>query len=279
MISIRRMTQGDFSFAVSLTDDEDWGYVKEDFERLLSYEPEGCFVAEIRRRPIGLATTTSYGSVGWIGNVIVDEKFRGKAVGTQLVQASLEYLRSRGAKTVHLTSYMDSIRFYERLGFEQEFPISSMSVETRAFRSPCCRLARETDLERILQLDASHLGGDRSRIIRRIMRDFPQLLLVTKSHPFGYAAACCTEKSCEIGPLIVEWGSMEAAEELLRGILHNVSADKAKIFVPHANEQAMELVTSLGFEEDFKTMRMLYGEINRNERVEGIYAIGALEKG
>lgn len=275
---IRRMTPGDFSFAVSLTDSEDWAYVENDFARLLGYEPEGCFIAEVEKRPVGLTTATSYGPVAWIGNVIVAEGSRGTGIGTQLVSTAVDYLGSVGVKTVHLASYVNTIRFYERLGFRQEFPVSTMSIDTTGFDSSDVDVAKETDLEQIAALDAAYFGGNRSRIIQRMWRDFPQLLLKTDV-PAGYVIATCTEKSCEIGPLIAESGSPDAAELLLRGILGNVLADRARIFVPHANPRAAELAKSLGFEEDFRTMRMLNGEVNEAERTDGIYTLGALEKG
>lgn len=279
MIAIRRMMPNDFAFAVSLTDGENWAYVEEDFERLLSYEPEGCFVAESEKQLVGIVTTTSYAQLGYIGNVIVEERFRGRGVGQQLVKNALKYLIGIGAKTVHLTSYLNTIRFYEKLGFESEFPISSMSVGTKRFGFLDHQVWKESDVDRILQLDRTYFGGDRSRIIRRMMADFPDLLLTSKGTSFGYIATSCTEKSCEIGPLIVESGDVEAAERLLKGVLGVVSADLARIFVPHTNQSATELVKSLGFKEDFRTVRMFHGQPNTVERNEGIFAIGALEKG
>jgi ribosomal protein S18 acetylase RimI-like enzyme len=279
MIAIRRMTPDDFAFAVSLTDEESWAYVEEDFERLLSYEPEGCFVAESGKQPVGIVTTTSYIHLGYIGNVIVDERFRGRDIGIRLVENSLRYLTGIGVKTVHLTSYMDTVGFYEKLGFKPEFLISSMSIETKEFDFLDHQVWKEGDVDRILQLDRRYFGGDRSRIIRRMMVDFPDLLLTSKGTSFGYIATSCTEKSCEIGPLIAESGDLDAAEGLLRGVLGVVSADLARIFVPHSNESATELVKSLGFREDFRTMRMFHGQPNTIERSEGIFAIGALEKG
>ena len=275
---IRRMTPGDFSFAVSLTDSEDWAYVENDFARLLDYEPEGCFIAEVEKQPVGLTTATSYGPVAWIGNVMVAEGSRGMGIGTRLVRAAVDHLASVGVKTVHLASYMNTIRFYERLGFRQEFPISVMSIDTTGFDSSDVDVAKETDLEQIAALDAAYFGGNRSRIIQRMWRDFPQLLLKTDV-PAGYVIATCTEKSCEVGPLIAESGRPDAAELLLRGILGNVLADRARIFVPHANPRAVDLAKSMGFEEDFRTLRMLNGEVNEAERTDGIYALGALEKG
>lgn len=279
MIAIRKMTPDDFAFAVSLTDEENWAYVEEDFERLLSYEPEGCFIAESEGQPVGIVTTTSYVELGYIGNVIVKEQFRERDIGQRLVKNALEHLIRIGVKTIHLTSYIDTIGFYEKLGFEPEFPISSMSVDTKGFGFLDHHVWKESDVDKILQLDRTYFGGDRSRIIRRMMADFPDLLLTSKGTSFGYIATSCTEKSCEIGPLIVELGDAEAAERLLRGVLGVVSADLARIFVPHSNDSAIELADSLGFKEDFRTMRMFHGQPNTVERKEGIFAIGALEKG
>ncbi|MFQ6107575.1 MAG: GNAT family N-acetyltransferase [Thermoplasmata archaeon] len=277
-MKIRRMTEGDFSFAVALTDGEEWGYVEEDFERLLSYEPEGCFIAEAENQPVGLTTTTSYGPVGWIGNVVIDKRFRGTGVGTHLVRTSMEYLLSSGVRTIQLTSYMNTIQFYAKLGFQSEFPVSCMSIGTKDFDLLDCRMAKETDLDTIAELDAAYFGGNRTRVIRRMWRDFPRLVLLPMEG-LGYVIATCTEKSCEVGPLVVESGNPEVAGQLLKGILGAVLAEEARMFIPHANASALELTKSLGFREEFRTMRMRYGEVNRAERAEGIYAMGALEKG
>jgi GNAT superfamily N-acetyltransferase len=275
---IRRMTPGDLSFAVALTDVEDWAYVEEDFERLLDYEPQGCFIAETDEKRIGLTTSTSFGSVAWIGNVVVDREFRESGVGARLVEAAIEYLTGIGVKSIQLTSYMNTVGFYEELGFRQEFPVSAVSVETAGFESSDVDMVEEAELESIAALDAAHFGGDRSRVIRRMWNDFPHLLLKTDA-PDGYVLATCTEKCCEIGPLIVESGDRGTAERLLRGILHSVMAAKARMFVPRASPRPFEVVRSLGFEEEYRTVRMVHGEMNRAERTEGIFALGALEKG
>jgi GNAT superfamily N-acetyltransferase len=275
---IRRMTPEDLTFAVALTDVEEWCYVEEDFERLLHYEPEGCFVAETEDRRIGLTTSTSFGPVAWIGNVIVDKEFRGSGVGAELVRAAMEYLTGIGVESIQLTSYMDTIRFYEGLGFRQEFPISAVSVKTAGFESSGVDMADEAELDGITALDAEYFGGDRSRVILRMWTDFPYLFMKTDA-PAGYVLATCTEKCCEIGPLVVDSGDRETAEQLLRGILHSVMAAKARMFVPCASPRPFELVRSLGFEEEYRTVRMVHGKVNEAERTEGIFALGALEKG
>jgi len=61
------------------------------------------------------------GTRAWIEDVVVDEAARGSGVGAALNQAALDHARSRGAKTVDLTSRPSreaANRLYQRLGFE-----------------------------------------------------------------------------------------------------------------------------------------------------------------
>ena len=56
----------------------------------------------------------------WIEDVVVDDSARGRGVGEALNQFALELARSKGAKTVDLTSRPSRAaanRLYQRLGF------------------------------------------------------------------------------------------------------------------------------------------------------------------
>jgi len=56
----------------------------------------------------------------WIEDVVVDDAARGRGVGEQLNQFALEVARSKGAKTVDLTSRPSreaANRLYQRIGF------------------------------------------------------------------------------------------------------------------------------------------------------------------
>jgi ribosomal protein S18 acetylase RimI-like enzyme len=56
----------------------------------------------------------------WIEDVVVDESARGRGVGEALNRAALDLARSRGARTVDLTSRPSreaANRLYQRLGF------------------------------------------------------------------------------------------------------------------------------------------------------------------
>lgn len=51
-MSIRTLTKKDLEFAYELNTTEQWNDREEDLSRMYHYEPKGCFVSEIGKRPI-----------------------------------------------------------------------------------------------------------------------------------------------------------------------------------------------------------------------------------
>ena len=84
------------------------------------------FVARDERgRVVGSLTLALFrvptGMRAWIEDVVVDDRARGRGVGSALVQAALERAGTSGVRTVDLTSRPsreDANRLYQRLGFE-----------------------------------------------------------------------------------------------------------------------------------------------------------------
>ncbi len=102
----------------------------EDFEYMLNLEPQGCFVLFDGSERIGIATCISFGKVGWFGNLIIKEKCRKKGAGSLLVKHAVDYLQSRGVKTIGLYAYPNLLNFYSRQGFKEDEDFSVLSVET-----------------------------------------------------------------------------------------------------------------------------------------------------
>ena len=84
------------------------------------------FIARVDGRILGSLTLALYriptGTKAWIEDVVVDADARGLGIGELLSRAALDEARSRGAKTVSLTSRPSreaAHRLYRRIGFEQ----------------------------------------------------------------------------------------------------------------------------------------------------------------
>ena len=97
-----------------------WNMAIEDFEFLTSLEPDGCFVAFQGSIRVGIATSISFGKVGWFGNLIVKEEHQNKGVGSFLVKHAVNYLQSKGVKRIGLYAYPHLAGFYSGLGFERD---------------------------------------------------------------------------------------------------------------------------------------------------------------
>ena len=73
------------------------------------YTPAGEQVALAR-------ATTDYASFAWIGDVVVDDEWRGKGIGTWLMQTLLDELRASGVPRFVLGT-RDAHGVYEKVGF------------------------------------------------------------------------------------------------------------------------------------------------------------------
>ena len=67
-----------------------------------------------------IATFISYAAsrFGYIEDLLVDESFRHRGIGTQLVKKALEWEKSKGAKVVFVTTDR-AFGFYKKLGFSR----------------------------------------------------------------------------------------------------------------------------------------------------------------
>jgi GNAT superfamily N-acetyltransferase len=91
--------------------------------------------------PIGVYAGTSQVAVArivsdratfaWICDVFVDEKFRGRGIGTWLAESSVEWAEKNGIKRIILAT-RDAHEVYSRVGFEQlKSPESWMAIDRR----------------------------------------------------------------------------------------------------------------------------------------------------
>ena len=105
MFHVKPMRIEDFQFATDLANTMDWNMATSDFEFMSSLEPEGCFVVFQGSERVGIATSISFGEVGWFGNLIVKQETRSRGVGGLVVKHAVNYLKSKGVKTIGLYAY------------------------------------------------------------------------------------------------------------------------------------------------------------------------------
>ena len=89
---------------------------------VLNYD-EFCFAAEDGDgRIIGAITGRAYYNEVHIGDLIVDESYRGTGLGSRLVHAVEDAYRGKGYDVVTLTTFgFQAPEFYKKLGYTFEF--------------------------------------------------------------------------------------------------------------------------------------------------------------
>ncbi len=261
MIYVRVLSEEDFCFATRLTDTVDWGLTEEDFQFMIDLEPHGCFIVLDGEKKIGIATTVTYGEVGWIGNVIVEEKYRNRGVGSRLLMHAMNYLRKRAVKTINLLSYVHAIPFYENLGFKSVGWFSVLKGKgTQRKSAGRVRSAGEKDFPDIFALDAFCFGTSRERVLRRILSEKDNLCCTSYADDelSGFIFARRYPEMAELGPMACRSNSVNAID-LLHAILGELLGLEVHMYVAEKAVSLLAELKTLGFEERFKVMKMFWG--------------------
>lgn len=275
-VSISLMTRDDLDFAVALSDAESWGYLRSDFERLISLAPDGCFVARGVLRRVGIITTTSHGDYGFLGTLIVMKNHRHKGIGEALFAHAVTYLKGRGTKTIELDGVFSAVSLYRRLGFRDK----DLSLRFMRPPSPCDAQSGKlltVTTDEIVRFDRGQTGIDRSAVLNRFANDFhDSLFAIGDGHVSAYAfVKPRAGGKVAIGPLVAE--DSDVAIALLKTILNRFSDKTILIGVPETKTPFVQALVAEGFLYKFPSLRMYSGA--RLDLDDCAYGIISPEKG
>lgn len=225
---MRKMTLEDLEFAMSLIRKEGWGHTRIDLERMLSLTPDGSYVWESDGISRGFITSLRYKNTAMIGHLIVSSDSRGRQVGKRLVNALLEDADSAGITSVMLYATADGDRLYSQFGFaDSGHDLVAVGLlirqdERRALKSRCSPV-QESDLPEVISQDRETFGDDRSGLITRLYREFPEhCFKVERSGGLiGFIFGRRTPIGFDIGPWICTPNNNEDAEALLHSVIHS----------------------------------------------------------
>lgn len=111
--------------------------LKKILEKFIRSEKEKSFCAVINGKVVGFCTLAiknslwQEGQIGHICELIVDEAFRGKSVGTSLIKKISDTAKKGGCKKIELDSAFNRERahnFYKKLGFENRAYLFSKNL-------------------------------------------------------------------------------------------------------------------------------------------------------
>ncbi|MCS7113866.1 MAG: GNAT family N-acetyltransferase [Nitrososphaerota archaeon] len=263
MFKVKAMSKEDIEFAVQITDTMDWNLTEKDFELMMSLEPEGCFILLHNSERIGVATTVSFGKVGWIGNVIVDEKYRRKGAGGTLLRHAMAFLKSRGVETIGLYSYKEKVDFYTQLGFRSESEFTVLRGEAFSSIGEEVKVPSLGDgtIQKIIDFDGFYFGASREKLLKKIVNTKENLCYYYSEHEgvSGYIMAKVYGRYVELGPLVCRRGRGDVAVALLKAVLNRLKDFEVSLCLPKREKNIVEMLLNAGFREEFPVVRMFSG--------------------
>ncbi|MDR0461016.1 MAG: GNAT family N-acetyltransferase [Nitrososphaerota archaeon] len=279
------MTVEEFDFAVELANSMHWNMNIEDFWFSLFLEPKGCFILFNNITPIGIATCTSFGKIGWFGNFVVKEEHQRRGGGSLLLKHAVNYLQARGVETIGLYAYPHLEEFYNSFGFKTDLGLTVMYNScVQDSKRAVLKFESCVDFSLLTSFDRQFFGADRSHLLKEIIKEHGKFCHVfrEKESVVGYILAKGGNKGIvEVGPLICCPNRSDVAFELLKAILNQLSGRQVLLYMPKndkgKNDGVLEeFLLSAGFRRDFSLLKMFLGKSNIQS---GVYLAESLERG
>jgi len=279
-VNVRPIVESDFDFALDLADQEHWEYDLVDLDRLIRLFPGGCLIAEHDGARAGWVLVSSYGSLAWIGSLVVKANLRGRGVGAALLNHAVRYACEQGVRTVGLYSYSQSTGFYERMGFRHDCDFEHVEG---AGRKSCSKdiLQHPMSIDEVAEFDERYFRGNRRPLLEALHREFPDLVIFRKeTGVLGYIAGkSFTDGTAEIGPWVCGLKHIEVAEELFASELNQLASKRVSLTIPSQNVEVHRIVREYGFRVKQRVARMFLGSVADLPLVDGVYAAAGLDVG
>ena len=261
---IRNLGMEDLGFALSIINDEGWGYTREELERMLRLDPSGSFLYEAEA-PLGVAMAVTYGSTGVIGHLVVSKKGRGRKIGQSLLEHVLDYFEGAGTDSVLLYATDDGKRLYERYGFRRfstAWCVNAVIPDYRGQESGLSVPMRHHDLEEIIEIDRRLFGDDRSKLLKTLFEEFPEhsFKLERDGSIKGFVFARRTSAGYDLGPWACLTNSGRDAEDLFKTVVSSFKPGKMFLGVFMDNENAIRVAKSLMTVRSWETTAMVKGK-------------------
>jgi GNAT superfamily N-acetyltransferase len=259
VIRIRPMTAADVALGMRLKEEAGWNQTQADWQRFLALEPDGCFVAELDGMSVGTTTTCVFAPVGWIAMVLVDERVRGRGVGSGLMRHALRYLDKQGVRTARLDATPLGQPVYGKLGFVPDYALVRFEGVLPA-RDPVSLVepVRPENLDRIHKLDQTITQTDRRKLMTHLYGECPERFRWVRrgQECLGFLTSRPGTTAVHLGPC---GAGEEAASLLLADACHAYHGQRVYVDVPVENGPATSLAESLGLKPQRRLLRMHRG--------------------
>lgn len=252
-VLVRRMRADEVGRARPLLAPEGWTFEAHELLRLQRLG--GAVGAYVAGRLIGFLTFVDTPPLRWIGNVAVDEAFRGQGVGQRLVADAV-----RDAPRCALYSVEKAIPLYARAGFAPQGELFAMRAPAaRPVSGEGADLVALADLQEIAALDRRLTGMDRAALLKALFDAYPMHARLVRhgGRVVGFGFAKAYADVTEIGPIVAREPAI--AQRILDSLVAH-SRSPHDLAIHGGNAAALAAARERGFGPVFRAVPMFRGE-------------------
>ena len=243
----------------------DWNFNYECFlKEFLATNFFYAFVLIQNEKIVGTGNVLIKGKLGWLANIIVDNKYRGEGFGSKITKYLVEFLNSKGCETQLLIATDLGEPVYKKIGFKKltEYRCFLTEKDNGVVYSNAIRKLVPSDLEDLVKMDRDANDEDREHLISKYYKT-----------GFGYF----NNDNKLLGFYLPDFGrglviskQKKAGIELLK--LKHAQKGK-KTLIPIENLDGIRFFENSGLKEGLKCSRMVLGKEN-DWNPECIYSYG-----
>jgi GNAT superfamily N-acetyltransferase len=226
-----------------------WNQTEQDWDRVVSLEPDGCLAVETDGAIVSTTTAVCYGRrLAWIGMVLTDSEYRGRGYARRLMERALEFLDKRGVERTKLDATDMGRPLYVKLGFEDETLVERWVLPV--VPALVSGVGDVAPFEFDVALDLEAFGADRSALIRSLPLDDAASVLGD-----GYAMGRPGTRYAYFGPCVTR--TPDGARKLLQRYLSRHPGESVAWDILADNKEAIRLAQEFGFERRRQLVRQM----------------------
>lgn len=246
-------------------DEGDW-----DADVLFDIDPDGFWaILDDDGQVVGAAAVIApVDDIGTVSYLYLTAQARGRGIVTRTIPDLFALLGHRMHEDVTVTVFMmpPSTTTAEQLGFVP------LHEEIRLVLPPGPPMPAAKDVEiidardlpeaAVIDFDAAHAGRPRDILIRRWLRLPESAVLASVDDDGrlrGLGAIRPSARGHRVGPLHAD--DSVVAEGLLRSLIAHAGGTRVALDLPGSNPHGLAMLDRLGFVEEFRTVRMVWGRL------------------
>jgi ribosomal protein S18 acetylase RimI-like enzyme len=241
MRKIRRATHRDWSSFLTLARAENWLVPGSETKLFQTLWSDSVYVVEENFEFCGLVTAVTHQKNGWIGNLIVPEKRRGKGFGTDLFLDACSRLKSQGVLSLWLTASEQGRGLYEKNGFQTITTIERW-ISVQSLKTYLLNQKVVDSKDKLYEADQKAWGEKRNQLLATVSSS-GQVCSLNDS-----VALLQTENDFNIiGLWYTMSGCLQTNEHVLKSCFSLVSPGQKIIIDLFASSPIRALLPSFGF--------------------------------